>query len=86
MRVISQRELRNDSGAILRAVEAGESMVVTRSGVPVAELRPVERRTFVPASGWSAAVKGLPTINLAQLKADIDRDVAPEPGDPFDRP
>ena len=29
---ITQRELRNDSGAIMRAVECGESFTVTRNG------------------------------------------------------
>ncbi|WP_082181087.1 type II toxin-antitoxin system Phd/YefM family antitoxin [Actinomyces timonensis] len=38
---ISQRELRNDSSAVLRRVEAGEEMTVTRRGVPVARLSPV---------------------------------------------
>ena len=35
-RTISQRELRNDSGAILREVQAGQTIIVTRNGVPVA--------------------------------------------------
>ena len=38
---ISQRELRNDSGAVLRRVEAGEVLEVTRRGVPVARLVPL---------------------------------------------
>jgi prevent-host-death family protein len=42
MKTISQRELRNDSGAVLRAVEAGETYRVTRNGTPVAELRPLD--------------------------------------------
>ena len=41
MRSISQRELRNDNAAIIRAVEAGESFTVTKRGVPVARLAPV---------------------------------------------
>ncbi|MDO5092908.1 MAG: type II toxin-antitoxin system prevent-host-death family antitoxin [Propionibacteriaceae bacterium] len=40
---ISQRELRNDSAAVLRRVEAGEELTVTRRGVPVARLLPVDR-------------------------------------------
>jgi prevent-host-death family protein len=40
-REITQRELRNDSGAILRAVEDGATFVVTRNGTPVAELHPL---------------------------------------------
>ncbi|ALC99421.1 hypothetical protein AM609_07855 [Actinomyces sp. oral taxon 414] len=38
---ISQREMRNDSGAVLRRVEAGEVLEVTRRGVPVARLVPL---------------------------------------------
>lgn len=38
--VIGQRELRNDNAEIIRRVEAGESFVVTRRGVPVADLIP----------------------------------------------
>src|ERR1700754_1735756 len=38
--VIGQRELRNDNAEIIRRVEAGQSFVVTRRGVPVADLVP----------------------------------------------
>jgi prevent-host-death family protein len=41
VRTISQRELRNDNAAIIRAVEDGESFTVTKRGVPVARLTPV---------------------------------------------
>ncbi len=41
--VIGQRELRNDNAEIIRRVEAGESFVVTRRGVPVADLIPHRR-------------------------------------------
>lgn len=37
---LSQRELRNDSGAIMRRVQQGERFTVTRNGVPVADLVP----------------------------------------------
>jgi prevent-host-death family protein len=37
---IAQRELRNNNAGILNRVEAGESFVVTRSGVPVADVVP----------------------------------------------
>jgi prevent-host-death family protein len=51
-RVIAQRELRDDNAKVIEAVAAGESFVVTRHGVPVAELRPIRptRRTFVPSA------------------------------------
>ncbi len=40
MQVISQREMRNRSGEVLRAVAAGESFIITNDGVEVAELIP----------------------------------------------
>ncbi len=47
MRKIPQRELRNNSGAILRAAEAGEEFVITVDGRPVATLGPYRRRQWV---------------------------------------
>lgn len=38
---VSHRDLRNNSGALLHAVEAGESYTVTNRGKPVARLVPV---------------------------------------------
>ena len=38
--VIPQRQLRNDNAGILDRVEAGESFVVTRNGVAVADVIP----------------------------------------------
>lgn len=45
MRTISQRELRNDNAEVIRRVEEGESLVVTRRGVPVARLTAYEPDT-----------------------------------------
>ena len=45
-REITQRELRNESGEIMRALDRGETFVVTRNGVPVGEL--IEHRSGVP--------------------------------------
>jgi prevent-host-death family protein len=41
VKTISQRELRNDSGEVMRGVEEGETYLVTRRGVPVARLVPL---------------------------------------------
>ena len=38
---IASRELRNDTRGVLRRVEAGEDVVITVDGRPVAELRPL---------------------------------------------
>lgn len=43
---ISQRQLRNDSAVVLRAVERGETFVITNNGRPVAEIRPIQQDPF----------------------------------------
>lgn len=43
MTSISHREMRNNSAEVLRRVEAGEVIVVTNRGEPVAELVPIRR-------------------------------------------
>ncbi|HET8815307.1 MAG TPA: type II toxin-antitoxin system prevent-host-death family antitoxin [Solirubrobacterales bacterium] len=52
MRVeVPSRELRNDTAGLLRRVEGGETIVVTRRGKPVADLvphRPATTRWFSP--------------------------------------
>lgn len=48
MKTIPQRELRNRSGEILRAAEAGEEFTITVDGRPVALLGPVRKRQWVP--------------------------------------
>jgi prevent-host-death family protein len=37
---VASRELRNDTAGLLRRVEAGERIVITRRGKPVADLVP----------------------------------------------
>lgn len=41
IRHISHRELRNESGRILRQVQEGEAFIVTNNGEPVALLQPI---------------------------------------------
>ncbi len=47
MRTIAQRELRNQSGQILREAESGEQFLITVEGRPVALLSPCPRRQWV---------------------------------------
>ena len=71
-RTISQRELRNDSGAILREVQAGQTITVTRNGVPVAELRAVPQRRFVLRAVIVEAACSAPRVDYDGLCADLD--------------
>jgi prevent-host-death family protein len=84
-RQITQRELRNDSAAILRAVEGGESFILTRNGTPIAEVRPIRRRTFVPVAELKAAFGHLPKIDYEEFRADIDEFVDQTLSDPYER-
>jgi prevent-host-death family protein len=72
-RTITQRELRNDSGAVLREVQAGNTVVVSRNGEPVAELRPVSRRIFVPRQAIAGAQTGAASVDYIRFREEIDR-------------
>lgn len=72
---ISQRELRNNSGDIMRRLDEGEVFVVTRNGIPVGELVPLRRRRVVNGPALAAAVRGAPRIDYERLREDLDRHV-----------
>jgi antitoxin (DNA-binding transcriptional repressor) of toxin-antitoxin stability system len=80
-RTISQRELRNDSGAIMRGLDKGETFVVTRRGVPVGELIPIRRRRFAPRQRVAEVFAGAAPLDRDRFVADvdewIDQDAAP---------
>jgi prevent-host-death family protein len=80
MGTIPQKELRNQVGAVLRRVEAGESLTVTVAGRPVAELSPARRRRWVSGAAlvkvWQGPTPRSLEDDLAQLSAGVV--------DPFD--
>lgn len=59
---LSQRELRNESGRVLRAVGEGQSFVLTNRGVPVGRIVPLDApaptlpivRPAKRVAGWAA--------------------------------
>src|SRR2546423_2502402 len=71
-REVTQRELRNESGEIMRALDRGESFVVTRNGVPVGELAPIRAKRFVAADTVLAAFAGAAPIDATRFRADVD--------------
>lgn len=71
-REITQRELRNQSGEIMRALDNGDEFVVTRNGVPVGELLPLRERRFVSTDAFIEQMRGAPNIDYQQLRADLD--------------
>lgn len=76
-RTITQRELRNDSAAVLREVQGGETLVITRNGTPVAEIRPLPPRRFVPRAVIAEAARRAPPLDYARFRADLDAVVDP---------
>ena len=80
-RSITQRELRNSSGEIMRGLDRGEAFLVTRNGVPVGELTPVRSRQFVAAGVAIATFATAPTVDPDQFRSDLDaalsQDTAP---------
>lgn len=87
MATVPQRELRNNTAALLRRVEAGERLTITVHGHPVAELGPVgsRRRTFVPREEIVQALSGLldPDDPWAEEIRD-DRNAESDLEDPFE--
>jgi prevent-host-death family protein len=74
-RMIPQRELRNDNARVIEAVASGQTFVVTRNGVPVAEIRPFRsgRRRLVPKSELTALAAAGPHVDGEEFRADLDR-------------
>jgi antitoxin (DNA-binding transcriptional repressor) of toxin-antitoxin stability system len=66
----------------VRALDRGESFLVTRNGVPVGELTPLRRRQFVAADAAVGVFAGAPVVELGRFRADIDAflDQDPAPG------
>lgn len=64
---------------LTREAEAGEHIVITRNGRPVAELGPVRKRgglDFDAVDRWRKA-RGLPPFSVGPIPADFD-DPLPE--------
>jgi prevent-host-death family protein len=84
MALVASRELRNDTAGVLRRVQAGEDIVITVNGQPVARLvslRPTRRR-WLPAAELAARLRGTqadPGLrdDLARLAGDTTDDLGP---------
>lgn len=70
---ISQRELRNDSGRIMRALIEGETFIVTRNGEPIGELTPLRRHRFVRSEAAVELFRTAPPVDFDRLRRDLDR-------------
>jgi antitoxin (DNA-binding transcriptional repressor) of toxin-antitoxin stability system len=88
MKVISQREFRNNSAAVMDQVEAGEIFHITRNGIEVAELRQLPRRRRLSAEELVERHRRLPRIDYAEMRREADEFFGGEDriDDPWERP
>lgn len=68
---VSIRDLRNHGGEVMERVELGETVIVTRSGVPVGELRPLPRQR-VTADTLLMRWRSVPVVDAVAFRADLD--------------
>lgn len=84
LETLSQRELRNESGRVLRAVNEGQSFVLTNSGKPVGMIVPLDAgpptlsiaRPARRQGGWAelAQARKKSTQGLADILDDLRED------------
>lgn len=68
---VTVRDMRNHGGRVLDEVARGSTIIVTRDGTPVAEVRPV-RKPGLPVAELIARRATLPDIDPSALRRDID--------------
>ena len=71
------RELRNKGGEVVERASRGEQITITRSGKPVASLRPLDMKALA-ADVLLARWRRLPPVDPAGLRADLDDILAAE--------
>lgn len=68
---VTIRELRDHGGRVLERVTRGESLIITRAGRPMAELRPLPSPTL-PADELLRRWRKLPRVDADRLRAELD--------------
>jgi prevent-host-death family protein len=84
MSLVASRDLRNDTAGLLRRVQAGEDIIITVNGRPVAQLLPftARRRRWLPRAELVARFRtgqadpGL-RADIARFAADTTDDLGP---------
>ncbi|MEU4510667.1 type II toxin-antitoxin system Phd/YefM family antitoxin [Nonomuraea wenchangensis] len=87
LKVITQREFRNNSAAVMDQVEAGEVFHITRNGIEIAELRPLPRKRRLSAEELVAKHRRLPHVDYAEMRREADEVFGDDRvyDDPWDR-
>ena len=92
MKTATLRELNSQSSALARAAQAGETVVITDRGTPIADIVPHQGlRGGVHREASDEMFRRLQAIDVheykhAQLRAELDEVIDPRAEvDPFDR-
>jgi prevent-host-death family protein len=80
MSEVAARELRNDTAGLLRRVAAGEDVVITVRGRPVAQLVPLAARR----RRWLTRAELVRRLSTAQADPGLREDLARLAGDTLD--
>jgi prevent-host-death family protein len=81
MSEVASRELRNDTAGVLRRVQAGEEVMVTVNGKPVAQLVPLQQTR----RRWLSRSELVRRLRVAQADPGLRDDLASLAGDTTDQ-
>lgn len=73
---MSIRDLRNHGGEIVDRAAAGERIIITRAGEPVAELVPLPKQSLT-AEALLERWRKLPPVDYDAMRAEIDEIIDP---------
>ena len=80
---ISVRQFVADSGSVTRGLRQGRTYTLTLNGEPLARMIPIRRRRAVPKEEVLAIFAGAPSVDVDELRADLDKAVGQDVRDPF---
>lgn len=81
---ISVRQFVADSGSVTRGLRQGRTYTLTLNGEPLARMVPIRRRRAVPKEEVLAIFATAPSIDVNDLRADLDETVCPDLRDPYE--
>ncbi len=76
MSSVNVLELRNRGGEVVERVARGASVIVTKGGAAVAELRPIPKPALDRETLFER-FKRLPSVDPEALRRDLDRVIEP---------
>jgi antitoxin (DNA-binding transcriptional repressor) of toxin-antitoxin stability system len=82
--VVSVRQFVADSGAVTRGLRQGRTYTLTLNGEPLAKMIPIRRRRAVPKEEVLAIFATAPTVDVDELRADLDEAVSQDLRDPYE--